>query len=279
MSHFSALLENRDIETVMRADEICRQMGMDTISAAATLACYGEIEGRVLAPGEIISLLEDIGRGRGEGIELGLGSARYAALRNRKEAAVVVKGQELPAYDPRGAYGTALAYAVSTRGGCLLQAYPIGLEIMGKPVAVERLTFGGKARIIKIAEDLNAAADSLGACRFVFLAATLEEYAATFTAVTGIEMTAQQLLRAGERINYRERIMNALNGFSQKEDDLPPRFFVEPGSGDDRVEIPPIDREEFLRARQNYYRVRGLDEAGRPLPEKAKELGLEWTGR
>ena len=91
-------------------------------------------------------------------------------------------------------------------------------------------------------------------------------------------MTAQQLLRAGERINYRERIMNALNGFSQTEDDLPPRFFAEPGSGDGRIEVPPIDRKEFLRARQNYYRIRGLDEAGRPLPEKAKELGLEWTG-
>jgi aldehyde:ferredoxin oxidoreductase len=278
MSHFSALLENHDIETVLRANEICNETGMDTISAAATLACYSEIEGRVLKPGEIISLLEDIGRGKGEGIELGRGSARYAALRGRKEAAIAVKDQELPAYDPRGAYGMALAYAVSTRGGCHLRAYPISHEILRKPVAVDRLTFSGKARIIKIAEDLNAAVDSLGACKFVFFAATLEEYAKAFTAVTGIEMTAQQLLRAGERINYRERIMNALNGFSQMEDDLPPRFFAEPGSGDRHMDVPPIDREEFLRARQNYYRIRGLDEAGRPLPEKAKELGLEWTG-
>ena len=58
MSHFSALLENRDLETVLRANEICNEMGMDTISAAATLACYGELENRTLSPGEILSLLE-----------------------------------------------------------------------------------------------------------------------------------------------------------------------------------------------------------------------------
>ena len=98
-----------------------------------------------------------------------------------------VKGQELPAYDPRGAYGMALAYAVSTRGGCHLRAYPISHEILRKPVATDRFTFSGKARIIKIAEDLNAVVDSLTACKFVFFAATLEEYAMALTAVTGVE--------------------------------------------------------------------------------------------
>ena len=59
-----------------------------------------------------------------------------------------VKGLELPAYDPRGAYGMALAYCTSNRGGCHLRAYPISHEILRKPVATDRFSFDGKARII-----------------------------------------------------------------------------------------------------------------------------------
>jgi len=88
---------------------------------------------------------------------------------------MAVKGMELPAYDPRGAYGMALGYALSTRGGCHLRAYPISHEIFRKPVATDRFSFSGKARIIKIAEDLNAVVDSLIACKFTFFAAGLEE--------------------------------------------------------------------------------------------------------
>ena len=277
MSHFSALLENRDIEMVMQANQRCNDLGIDTISTAATLACYGEIENKTLSPGEIIALIEDIGKGRGKGIGLGKGAVLYAASRARKDTAMAVKGQELPAYDPRGAYGMALAYAVSSRGGCHLRAYPVSHEILRKPVATDRFSFSGKARIIKTAEDLNAVADSLTACKFVFLAATLEEYAAALTAVTGVEMSAQQLLSAGERICYQERIMNSLNGFTQADDDLPGRFFTEAGSSGDHIEVPPLDREAFLGARARYYRVRGLDAMGKPLEAKARELGLRWN--
>lgn len=277
MSHFSALLDNRELETVIRANEICNELGMDAISAASTLACYSEIEERTLPSREILSLLEDIGYGRNIGRELGRGSVLFAEARNRKEVAIAVKGQELPAYDPRGAYGMALAYAVSTRGGCHLRAYPISHEILRKPVATDRFTFSGKARIIKIAEDLNAVVDSLTACKFVFFAATLEEYANAVTAVTGIDISAQQLLNVGERIIYNERIMNALNGFSEEDDDLPARFFHEAGSSGDHIDIAPINRQDFLDARSKYYRIRGLDPAGCPVGKKAGELGLEWN--
>ena len=278
MSHFTALIENEDLNLVTRANSLCAALGMDTISAGATLACYAELEGRKLSGEEVLSLLDDIGHGRGIGPELGLGSYRYAASRGCPELSMSVKKQELAAYDPRGAYGMALAYATSTRGGCHLRAYPISHEILRKPVATDRFSFAGKARIIKIAEDLNAVVDSLTACKFVFFASSLEEYAKAYTAVTGVETTAQDLLHAGERIYYRERIMNSLNGFTAADDDLPPRFFNEPGSSGNAIEIPPIDRAAFLEARGNYYRVRGLDQEGLPTAEKARELGLNLAG-
>ncbi|MGE5310297.1 MAG: aldehyde ferredoxin oxidoreductase family protein [Nitrospirota bacterium] len=271
MSHFSALLENDRIETVTRANALCNDLGMDTISAAATLACYAEISGERLSGPRILALLGEIGRGQGLGSELGQGSFRYAQARGRPELSMSVKGQELPAYDPRGAYGMALGYATSTRGACHLRAYPISHEILRKPVATDRLSFAGKARIIKIAEDLNAVVDSLTACKFIFFASGLEEYARVYAAVTGVGTTAQDLLGTGERIYYRERMMNALNGFSSAEDDLPARFFAEPASS-----TGVLSREKFLATRDGYYRIRGLDPRGLPTREKAVELGLVW---
>lgn len=275
MSHFSALLGNTDIGTVVKANRICNEMGMDTISAAATLACFSEISNKKLSPKEVISILIDIGKNKGVGVELGQGAAKYAGTCGRSDLAMVVKGQELPAYDPRGAYGMALAYATSSRGGCHLRAYPISHEILRKPVATDRFSFNGKARIIKIGEDLNAVADSLTACKFIFFAASLEEYAKIYTAVTGIKTSGQDLFEMGERICYNERMMNAANGFTEKDDDLPVRFFTTPGYKGDGINIKPIDKEAFFTARSNYYIARKLNKNGTPVPKVARELGLE----
>ncbi len=190
MSHFTALIGCMDTDLVIRANEICNQYGMDTISAASTLACRREILKVTYTKESVLSLLTDIALGKGEGIDLGAGAAMYTKKMGQPELAMAVKGMELPAYDPRGAYGMALSYALSTRGGCHLRAYPISHEIFRKPVATDRFSFSGKARIIKLSEDLNAIVDSLTACKFTFFATSLEEYALAYEAVTGIETTA-----------------------------------------------------------------------------------------
>jgi aldehyde:ferredoxin oxidoreductase len=249
---------------------------MDTITAAVTIASYSEIQSLRLRPSEVLELLTDIGLGRGVGAELKLGSYRYCEAHGRPEVSISVKKQELPAYDPRGAYGMALGYATSTRGGCHLRAYPIAHEILRKPVSTDRFSFEGKARIIKISEDMNAVVDSLTACKFLFFAASLEEFASALHGVTGMQATAQDLLRVGERIYYQERVFNACSGFSDRDDDLPPRFFEEPGSSGDGISVPPIDRDDFLRARSRYYAIRGLDEHGMPTEEKCRELDIQW---
>ncbi len=275
MSHFSALLENSDMDTVVEANRICNSLGMDTISAAATLSCFSEINGIRLSPERIKDLLVKTGYSVDEGRELKLGSQRYARLKGKTGSSISVKGLELPAYDPRGAYGMALGYATSTRGGCHLRAYPISHEILRKPVSTDRFSFSGKARIIKLSEDLNAVIDSLTACKFIFFAASLEEYARAYSGVTGIKTTAQDLMKAGERIFYNERIMNSLNGFTAKDDDLPELFFREEGSSGNGIAIRKLNRDEFLEARGKYYSVRGLDGNGMPEENKVKELGLD----
>ncbi|MDA3822017.1 MAG: hypothetical protein PF450_05310 [Bacteroidales bacterium] len=271
MSHFSALLCNVDSNIVMEANRICNEAGMDTISAAVTLGCYKEISGCQISGNDILSLLKDISLSENAGEELKLGSYRYSELNNRIETSMTVKKMELPAYDPRGAYGMALAYATSTRGGCHLRAYPISHEILRKPVATDRFSFSGKARIIKMAEDMNAVIDSLTACKFIFFGASLEEYSQAFFGVTGVDLSAQDLLKTGERIYINDRWMNDKNGFSAKDDDLPERFFDEPGTSGNGIEVGPVPRDEFLEARNNYYKIRHLDADGR-VDNKTKEV-------
>lgn len=274
LSHFSALIGNTDIKTVISANKFCNEAGMDTISAASTLACFSEINGKTLSPFEILKLLFDMAGKKGEGKLLSLGASRYAKMKGCPDTAMAVKNQELASYDPRGAYGMALAYAVSTRGGCHQSAYPVSYEILRKPVAIDRFSFEAKARIIKNSEDLNAVVDSLAVCRFVFFAASMEEYAGVFNAVIGINLTANELIKTGERIYYNERMMNAANGFSSKDDDLPSRFFNSYGYKGADIIISPIDRKSFLKARVNYYKARDLDKNGLPVAETVKELGL-----
>lgn len=280
MSHFTALIGNQMIELAMRATDFCACLGLDPSSAASALACHRELTGAEYTPDQVLALLLGMATGQGPeaalGRELAQGAARYAASHGRPDLAMSVKGLDLPAYDPRGAYGLALAYAVSTQGGNHLRANPLSHEVLRKPVATDRFSFSGKARSIKSAEDMLAAADSLTICRHLLLAASLEEYAKAYAAVTGIATTAGDLLLAGERICYLERVLNAQYGFTAKDDDLPQRFFTEPGSGAPDLPVPPIAREDFLKARAAYYRIRGLDENGLPTRETAQRLGLPW---
>ncbi|PIP38034.1 MAG: aldehyde ferredoxin oxidoreductase, partial [Desulfobacterales bacterium CG23_combo_of_CG06-09_8_20_14_all_51_8] len=198
MSHFSALIGNTDMETVMAANAFCNDYGMDTISAASTLACYFELTETASTPQTIMALLTDMVFQKGVGKSLSQGATQLAADFGVPEAAMSVKGLELPAYDPRGAYGMALAYAVASRGGCHLRAYPVSHEILRKPVPTDRFSFTGKARIIKLQEDVNAVADSLTACKFIFFAATVEEYSRVLAAVTGEDFSGRELMKIGE---------------------------------------------------------------------------------
>ncbi|QLA21044.1 aldehyde ferredoxin oxidoreductase C-terminal domain-containing protein [Desulfolutivibrio sulfoxidireducens] len=277
LSHLTALVDNADPRLAVAATALCADLGLDPVSAASALACHAEITGEALFSSRIPGLLGDMAHGRGLGRELAGGAAAYARGRGRPETAMAVKSLELPAFDPRGACGLALSYAVSTKGGCYLRALAIGHEVLRKPVATDRFEFAGKARMVAQSENALAALESLAACPLVFLAASLEEYAPILSAVTGVETTAGELLRIGERVVAAERMANARRGFSAADDDLPARFFTEPGTPGEDFAVPAIDRQAFLAARAAYYRIRGLTPDGLPGAETAREPGRPWT--
>jgi aldehyde:ferredoxin oxidoreductase len=253
--------KNADIKAVIRANRLCNDYGIDTISSGSTIAAYAEIMGEDIK--EFSELIKRIGECDGIGKELGRGS-RALAKSHGKDTAMHSKGLELPGYDPRGVYGMALAYATSNRGGCHLRAYTVSPEILGKPSKVDRFTFSGKAELILKIQNETAALDSLALCLFVSFAMAREEFAALLRTATGVEYSTDRFMKCGERIWNLERMFNIRAGFSRKDDALPDRFFESGG----------IDRAEFEMALDEYYLLRGWDGNGIPTRETQRELGL-----
>ena len=262
LSGFGALNSINSLHDIVHANDLCNKLGMDSISAAGTLSAWGEIRGAFPVAGDLTGLLNDIAVRRGDGELLSLGSRRLAETLEHPETSMSVKSLELPGYDPRGAYGMALSYCTSNRGGCHLSAYPVSHEILRKPVPTDRFSFSGKARIISIAEDTNAAVNSLVTCQLALFGASLEEYAELLTAVTGVAYSPQRLTEIGRRIVLTERFYNCCNGFTRDDDTLPERFFTEPGSSGDGISIQALDRVRFEEELDKYYRIQGLSRNG-----------------
>lgn len=294
-----------DRDLISGFNDVCNRLGLDTISAGGTLAWvmeaaekgYVKSELRFGYPEGITEALEDIALGQGFGSEMGLGSRALAARYGGREFAINVKGLELPGYDPRGAFGQGLAYAVANRGGCHLSASIFAIEIIYDYLKPDKTA--AKPEFVKFFEDLTCSVNSLQACHFTQYSYTLEPwltrytpdsilrflmnnlpdiaiklmdislYPMMFTAVTGIPMSSREFLRIGERIHVLERLMNTREGITRADDTLPDRLVFEPRPGDDAKRMVPVD--ELVSA---YYRKRGYDSDGTPKPSLLARLRI-----
>jgi aldehyde:ferredoxin oxidoreductase len=267
-----------DLGLVQAANRWCGELGLDTISTGATIACameMGELGliGRRLRFGDgdrLLELVREMGEGHGFGAELADGSARFAARYDRPELAMHVKGLELPAYDPRAMQGQGLAYATSNRGACHLRGNMLGPEILGIPKLIDRFATRGKSGILINLQHLAAAFDSACLCKFAGFAFGEEVLARLLTAVRGVPLSPQDLLLSGERVWNLERLWNLAAGFSRADDTLPQRLLTDP-LADGPAAGHVVDLEPML---DEYYRARGWDGLGRPSARKIDQLGL-----
>ncbi|MEM1009946.1 MAG: aldehyde ferredoxin oxidoreductase C-terminal domain-containing protein, partial [Myxococcota bacterium] len=178
-----------DLDALTYANFLCNEDGMDPISFGATVAAAMELyeEGVIttehtggialnFGSAEALTQLTELtAKGEGFGKDIGLGSKRLCEKYGRPELAMVVKGQEFPAYDARGVQGMGLTYATSNRGACHLRSYTIASEVLGIPVKTDPLETQGKAELVKAFQDATAVVDSSGLCVFTTFAWTLED--------------------------------------------------------------------------------------------------------
>jgi aldehyde:ferredoxin oxidoreductase len=271
-----------DLEAITEASYLCNDLGLDTMSTGATIACAMELAERGVIDSDLrferADLLESTVRAiayrQGVGDELAEGSRRFAEKHGAGQYSMSVKGLEMPAYDPRAMQGQGLLYATSNRGACHMRGNMLGPEVLGLPKLVHRLQVQGKAGMVILHQNASAAIDSLVLCKFVNLAVAEEYLARALAAVTGVPCSTGDLIRAGERIWNLERLYNLREGFTRTDDTLPRRLLEEPApDGPSKGWVSHLP--EML---EEYYRFRGWDEEGVPTPRKLKELGLEGLG-
>jgi len=278
-----------DLGAIMKFNDLCDDYGLDTISTGNTTAflmecfekgiipkkdtsglnlSFGSVEAYLEIP-KIIAFRKGIGNILAEGVKatskkIGKGSERFA---------LEVKGLEYPAYDPRGTFGMALAYATSDRGACHLRAWPVSYDAFGdlNPFTIEK-----KAELCIGDQNLNSIKWSLIFCDFYGIGyPTMVRF---YTLATGKKATEEEFKLIGERIWNLIRVFNVREGFSRKDDTVPARIVEVPlKSGPSKGQV--VTRESFEKMLDEYYQLRGWSSNGVPTKETLNRLGLAELAR
>jgi len=287
-----------DPAMVVRLHNRCDELGLDSISAGGaiafaidifergiiTTADTGGLELRWGEAGAIRQLLEGMATGDGFADLLGHG-VRQAALvigRGSHRYAYHVKGLELASFDPRAAWGTALGYAVSSRGGDYSSVYahhefdpPASAteSFYGGGESANPLLPAGKAALVRRSLIVSAVVDALGLCKVPVLSLLnrfdLELEAELTEAFAGLPLSADELWAAGERIVTLERLFNLQCGARADDDRLPERFTERSLNS-----LPGGGMVELHELRHELYALMGWTADGVPTTEKLAELGL-----
>jgi len=297
-----------DLHLIARANELCNKYLLDTISTGATIAFAMECCEHGLITQEdtggldlrfgngdvLLPLVEMIATRTGFGELLAEGSKR-AAEKIGGDAylfAMQVKGQELAMHEPRGKYNVGMGYAISEIGADHLvvahdpalanaeslsfkSAQSLGIE-QAQPV---RSLSTEKMKHFYILEKWGSFEKVTGLCFFgpgprSFIHP--DDVLAAVKAVTGWNVTMDELLQIGERATNMARIFNWREGFSREDDALPERLFQPLENG--ALEGHAMPREEFERALTQLYQIKGWDpESGQPSRKRLEELSLDWA--
>ncbi len=313
-----------DVEATARLGRECDRLGLDTISAGATVAFAMELTERGLLPdgprfGDVeasMATIQDIAYRRGLGAELAEGTMRVSKLRGGEAFAMHAKGLEFASYDPRGAVGLGLGYAVSNRGGCHIGAgYTIFFEALG-PLQVDPLTPEGKPALVVMQQNLMDAVSAAGNCIFTTYAVApggLEKFLSLHG--KGAGLLSKAILAGRVLLDHQSRLpvwalpvhlpviphtraISAVTGrripvgkflaagerafTMERLFNLREGFTAADDSLPDRLTKEPNrpGREDSVvpmhELLPKYYRVRDWDERGVPRARLLRRLGLDW---
>jgi aldehyde:ferredoxin oxidoreductase len=274
---------------IIQANILCDKLGLDTISTGNvigfTMECFErelisptEAEGLEIRFGDSeasLAAIEMISTRKGFGDILAEGVRRAAEHigGDSERFAMHVKGMEFPGYEPRGAFGSGLSYAVSPRGACHRRAWPPAKEILGNypPYTAE-----GKGEMIKESYDVRCILHSLLVCDMPGSQIPIpfdEGYSQYFQAATGKSLSVEDFWTIADRVETLIRMFNLREGFTRKDDTLPYRTLFEP-LPDGPAKGQCIGEENLNRMLDEYYEARGWDLSGVPTEETLKKYQL-----
>jgi aldehyde:ferredoxin oxidoreductase len=300
-----------DMPAIAHANQMCNEHGVDTIAAGATIAfaieCFEngvitkeQTNGLELRFGDtdaMLKALEMMLNAEGEfGKTLGMGSERAAKVwgNGADEFLITVKGAEAPAHMPQAKRSLGLIYAVNPFGADHQSSehdpyYEEGvadlnldrLKMLGLSEPQPGLSLTKeKVRFAYRTEAFYSMLDSVELCQFVFGPAwTLYGPAETvemINAVTGWDVTVDELMAVGERRLNLFRTFNAREGLNRNADKLPKKFF-KALKGEGPTAGIALTHEEIDSAIDEYYKLAGWTSDGVPTAETLKKHDLEWA--
>ncbi|NOQ85360.1 MAG: aldehyde ferredoxin oxidoreductase [Deltaproteobacteria bacterium] len=276
------------IEAILKANNLCNDLGMDTISLGSTIAAAMEMfekgyitekdVGFSLKFGDaeaMVKLVEMTAYRKGFGDDVAEGGYHLTNKYGHPELFIGVKKLENPAYDPRACQGIGLNLATAARGACHNKGYTMISEILGDAVKIipktDPFATEGKAQLTKDLQDDSCIFDNAGICLFLLVNLWTKEILEQLEPATGAGYTMESMKLVGERTWNIERLFNQKAGLTGKDDTLPKRLLEEPmPEGPAKGRVCKLD--EML---PEYYKLRGWDENGVPTEEKLNELGLD----
>ena len=221
-----------DLDAIALIDRLDDDFGVDTIEMGATIAVAMEAGIAEFGDAEAaINLVKEVGKGSYLGRILGNG-AEVAGKIFGVERVPVVKGQAMPAYDPRAVQGIGVTYATTTMGADHTAGYAVTANILGVGGKVDPLKPEGQIELSRNLQIATAAVDSTGMC--LFIAFAILDQPETFQALIdminsfyGLSLTADDVSTMGKKVLTIERDFNTRAGFTKEHDRLPGFFKTE----------------------------------------------------
>ena len=277
-----------DLKVIAKANYLCNEYGIDTMSFGGTIATAMEMfekgyitikdtDGIELRFGNadiLEQLVELTAKRKGFGDKLAEGSLNLAKMFGHPECSMTIKGMEIPAYDSRTSIAQALGFMVSARGACHLHGgFSVMLGFFAGYGEVPRFQEEGVPQVVINQQDAGMVADITGVCRFIGFAVTVDEIADIINAVTGWKISSYDFEVICQRIHTLERLFNTLAGLNPGDDKLPERFYTESIliEGKNRI----CDRQLFDRLLSEYYDLRGWEKNGIPTTKILTELDIK----
>ncbi|MHA1300197.1 MAG: aldehyde ferredoxin oxidoreductase family protein [Candidatus Helarchaeota archaeon] len=295
IASFGSLCMIDKMEPIVKANALCNDLGLDTISCGSCIAfameafergiitesdlgmdlSWGNAES-VLKLVEMIASRKDFGDILAEGVM----RASEKIGKGAQEFAQHVKGMEIPMHDPRSMQGMALHYATESSGARHSNAHHlITLELasipqpeLGLKKLIKREKTEGKPEVVKTVQDYMVVVGSYVVCGFSSMGTMIKDHLEIYNAICGKNLTMADILLIGERITNLRRALNIKLGLTAADDNLPKRMTSEPVDEGGAKGMTANVKEMLPK----YYEIRDWDiESGKPNKTKLEALGLK----